>query len=101
MIELNILNYFVVILGGFGIVWGFRHYSGRPTTKIGEFEYAAFSAFWGIPIPFLFFYFIAPHTSAAMLNLIDTVPMMVTLILLPIGVGVGYVAGTIYKHLHR
>lgn len=46
---MNVLSYFLIVLGGFGIVWGYRcgKYRGRKAPALGEFEYAAFSAVWG------------------------------------------------------
>ncbi len=54
MINPDVLNYFLVILGGFGVVWSYRCSMKEHGGKIGEFEYAAFSALWGIPIFLLF-----------------------------------------------
>jgi hypothetical protein len=47
--EPNVLNFFLVVLGGFGVVWSFRLFSGRKEKSIGDFEYLAFSTIWGIP----------------------------------------------------
>jgi len=38
--------FFLIVLGGFGVVWSFRHFS-RTKNKISDFEYLAFSSFWG------------------------------------------------------
>ena len=44
--ELDVFNYFLIVLGGFGLVWGFRKGYGIKE-KLGDFEYLAFSSFWG------------------------------------------------------
>lgn len=41
-------TYFLIILGGFGAVWSFRLLTGRSNTTMSEFEYAGFSAVWGV-----------------------------------------------------
>jgi hypothetical protein len=87
-------NYFIVVLSGFMIVWSFRFWAGY-TEKIGEFEYAAFSALWGIPMAILLItYLQSPraqlHQTA---QLVNSFPMFGTLLLLPIGLFVGTVGG--------
>lgn len=47
--NLDTHSYFLIILGGFGFVWGFR--KGINSKKeIGDFEYLGFSAFWGVMV---------------------------------------------------
>ena len=45
---IGIYTYFLIILSGFGFVWGYRRFSGNK--HISDFEYAGFSAFWGVII---------------------------------------------------
>lgn len=87
------LNYFLIILGGFGVVWSFRRTTRQQEKRIGEFEYAAFSAIWGIPV-FLIFLEIVKQKPGFLENLL-IVPMMGTLILFPFGVIAGSLAGEI------
>ncbi len=42
-------SYFVIILSGFVTVWMYKHFS-KSQTKITEFEYLGWSAFWGLVI---------------------------------------------------
>lgn len=46
MIDPNVQSYFLIILCGFGVVWGYRK-TMKITRQISEFEYIAFSTFWG------------------------------------------------------
>ena len=79
---MNITSYFVIVLGGFGVVWGFRHIKYRAKNKptIGEFEYAAFSAIWGSML--LLFLLILRTTwnwpTPEMLDKFLAVPFMLT-----------------------
>lgn len=41
--------YFLIILGGFASVWGYRKVRGLKK-PVGEFEYLGFSAFWGMAL---------------------------------------------------
>jgi magnesium-transporting ATPase (P-type) len=72
-IDANSFNYFLMILGGFGFVWSYRNTlalaTGIEKRKITEFEYAAFSALWGV---FIF-------TSVTMATLYAKVPSLTTL----------------------
>lgn len=95
MIDPNVLNYFVVILGGFGAVWGYRHFTHQQDKKIGEFEYAAFSALCGIPIAIglILLAFSFPGLG----KIIDTAPMLFSLPLFCVGVVVGWIGARIKK----
>lgn len=42
-------SYFAIILSGFVSVWTYRHFT-KSQTKISEFEYLGWSAFWGLVI---------------------------------------------------
>lgn len=45
--EIQTYVYFLIVLSGFGLVWGFR--KGRKSkNNISDFEYLAFSMFWGV-----------------------------------------------------
>lgn len=92
MIDVNVLNYFVVILSGFGVVWGYRHFS-RTEEHISEFEYAAFSALWGIPIALALIFLGGAFPS--LLTLVDKLPMIVTPTLFSIGVLMGWLGAKI------
>jgi ABC-type Co2+ transport system permease subunit len=93
--ELNVLNYFLVILGGFGIVWSFRHFSGRGNSRsIGEFEYAAFSALWGIPVFFVFAGLLKDKLD--LWKSIFALPMMATPVLFILGVLTGWIGAEIW-----
>ncbi len=42
-------SYFAIILSGFVAVWMYRH-SSKSQSKISDFEYLGWSAFWGLAI---------------------------------------------------
>lgn len=86
----DVLNYFLVVLGGFAFVWCFRKISGRRESRLGEFEYAAFSTIWGIPV-FLLFSWIE-RGRPDLLNAVVEFPMMATPALVILGGVLG--AGT-------
>lgn len=46
MPTLETFSYFIIILGGFGVVWAYRKLT-KAEEKISDFEYLAFSAIWG------------------------------------------------------
>ena len=89
----NVLNYFLVVLGGFGVVWSFRFFKGRRKERIGEFEYAAFSALWGIPV-FMFFLTTMNRSPeyAQVISNVSSVPMLATPALFILGVFFGSLA---------
>ena len=92
-IEPNVLNYFVVVLGGFGIVWSFRHFSGRNQKRIGEFEYAAFSTLWGILVVGSVVWMLRNNpTLPNIVNITYQAPMVATPILFLWGVFLGWLA---------
>lgn len=93
MFEPNVLNYFLVLLGGFGVVWSYRLTSKQQDKRIGEFEYAAFSTLWGIPVFFLFYEIIKSNPDA--LKSMFDLPMMASPVLFGLGVGIGYVGAEI------
>ncbi len=106
MFEPNVLNYFLVLLGGFGVVWSYRLTSKQQDKRIGEFEYAAFSTLWGIPVFFLFYEIIKSNPDA--LKGMFDVPMMASPILFALGAGFGYVGAELVgllralrKHLQK
>lgn len=47
--SIGIYTYFLIVLSGFGFVWGYRKAGWNPK-PISDFEYAGFSAFWGVII---------------------------------------------------
>jgi len=93
---LDPINYFLVILGGFGVIWSYRHFTHQQSKHISEFEYAAFSALWGIPVFLLFLLcsdlFGRPDRSYEMML---AMPMLTTPALLIIGVSLGYLGAMI------
>lgn len=46
--SLGVYTYFLIILSGFGFVWGYRKFGDHK--PMSDFEYAGFSAFWGVII---------------------------------------------------
>ena len=93
---LDPINYFLVILGGFGVVWGYRHFTRQQEKKISEFEYAAFSAIWGIPVFILYMTpFVLTGNAQSYLEDMFALPMLTTPLLLVIGVFLGFVAAKI------
>lgn len=86
------INYFLVFLGGFGAVWGYRKFT-KSEEKITEFEYAAFSALWGVPIFILWFLVFKYAIPIEKLNaILSSTPMLASWLLFGIGVLGGYVA---------
>lgn len=66
----EVYSYFVIILSGFVAIWMYRHFS-KSQSKISEFEYLGWSAFWGLAI-LISFQLVAKffHTdSEALINL--------------------------------
>jgi ABC-type Co2+ transport system permease subunit len=99
MPTLDVFNYFLVILGGFGVVWSFKHLAHRQYVHIGEFEYAAFSALWGIPV-FLVFDS-ATHSIPQFMSIVLTYPMIGTLYVFPMGLVFGSVGAMVWNGLRR
>lgn len=98
MLDPNVLNYFLIVLGGFGLVWGFRHFSGSKEKRITDFEYAAFSTIWGILVFGLFISVIQKSPRfPELLSQIQGYPALATPSLFIIGVSVGSAAGSIFK----
>ncbi len=89
-IEPNVLNYFLIVLGGFGAVWSFRFFAHGQEKKITEFEYAAFSTLWGIPVFFVFVTALKDKTD--LLDAAFKVPMTATPSLFCLGVLGGFLA---------
>lgn len=90
MFEPNVLNYFLVLLGGFGVVWSYRHTRRLRKELIGEVEYAAFSTLWGIPVFFVFFE--ATKSRPDLQESMFALPMAVSPILFILGCVAGYFA---------
>ena len=44
---LDTVTFFQIVLAGFVIVWTFRHFT-HSEKKMGDFEWLASSAFWGV-----------------------------------------------------
>jgi len=45
--DLSYTSYLLFVIPGFCLVWTYRHFT--KSSKIGEFEYAAWSFLWGVP----------------------------------------------------
>lgn len=95
MFEPDILNYFLVLLGGFGVVWSFRRTLKQHDEKISEFEYAAFSTLWGIPVFFVFAE--ALKSRPDLLNSAFALPMSATPTLFLLGVVLGYIGAQVVR----
>lgn len=56
MFDPNVPSFFLIILCGFGVVWGFRK-TLKTKGHLSEFEYLAFSTLWGsiifLPVAYL------------------------------------------------
>jgi hypothetical protein len=46
--DLNYISYLLFVVPGFCFVWTYKHFT--KAQKIGEFEYAAWSFLWGVPL---------------------------------------------------
>lgn len=93
MIDPSVLNYFLVVLGGFSVVWSYRCVRNQQEKKIGEFEYAAFSALWGIPVFLLYVWLGRP--GAEVWDTMFKIPMLTTPILALIGGTMGLIGALI------
>ncbi len=65
--------------------------SGRKASKIGEFEYAAFSTIWGIPL-FISFAWLTRENPQVLQGAL-AVPMTATPYLFLLGLAIGACAG--------
>lgn len=94
MIDINLISYFLIVLTGFGAVWGFKVCSGKKE-KLGEFEYAAFSTIWGSLIFLPIFLMFSAHTGVV--SIIGAFPFIATPILFVWGVIVGFIAARLKR----
>lgn len=96
--ELDVLNYFLIVLGGFGLVWSFRK-GYRIKEKLGDFEYLAFSAFWGALLFILFETSfkgnIEKFTEAI------KIPFRAGISLFMLAVILGYILGWIFRKINK
>jgi hypothetical protein len=99
MIEPNVINFFIILLSGFGVVWSYRHFTSQQNKHIGEFEYTAFSALWGIPFGFLLLWAASMIPKSA--DMFDSFPMSATVLLFPLAVACGYAGAQIKKILRK
>jgi hypothetical protein len=97
MFDPNVPSFFLIILCGFGVVWGYRKVS-ETKNVLGEFEYLAFSTLWGsltfLPIAYFLDkkHFLAPLTVQ---------PFMATPSLFMIGLIVGGIAAALVAIIKR
>lgn len=86
---MNVLSYFLIVLGGFGVVWGFRwfKYLGVEKKPISDFEYAAFSAIWGSSLFILFAKLLEGRND--LWTVIDQYPFVATPSLFVLGTVIG------------
>lgn len=82
--------YFLIILNGFSLVWGFRK-GIDSRSEISDFEYAAFSAFWGVPL-FSIFQWLFKNDQEKFVEVIKTPLVAGTVFSLFSGLA-GYVIG--------
>ncbi len=86
---MNLVTYFILILGGFGVVWGFRaiRYWGIEKKPISEFEYAAFSAIFGSLLMLL----VLPafNTTPGLLDTLQVEPFIATPAVFAFGCAIG------------
>lgn len=98
---MNVPSYFLIVLGGFAIVWGFRwaKYRGRSRKEISEFEYAAFSAVWGSLLLYVLLGFrnLFGWPSVETLGTYVEVPFIISPVIVLIGLGLGIGIGYIWK----
>lgn len=94
--ELGAINYFFIILGGFGIVWSFRKACGIKK-ELGDFEYLGFSAFWGGIL--LATYVLSFEGDIEKLNQAIKIPFLAGITLFVFGCILGYLFGKIYSKI--
>ncbi len=85
--------FFLIILGGFAIVWSFRLFN-RSTKSLGDFEYLCFSAVWGLVL--VGFYSWAEDSKPEVLKVFFENPFAAGLVLFSFGLLIGGVAGDIF-----
>jgi ABC-type uncharacterized transport system permease subunit len=95
MFDPNVPSFFLIILCGFGTVWGFRKASGIKNS-LGEFEYLAFSTLWGSAIFMPIAYFL---DKAKLLPSLTVFPFLATPWLFLIGLLFGGLSSLIIKWL--
>ena len=98
---MNVPSYFLIVLGGFAIVWGFRwaKYRGQVKPALGEFEYAAWSAIWGscyilatLTITEHVWQWPSDNTFNNFLQVPFVVTPLIVLVGLLLGIGLGFLA---------
>lgn len=99
MLNPDVTNFFLVLLGGFGVVWSYRHFRKQQGKYIAEFEYLAFSALWGIPVFVIYFLTLKPSQQA--LDAMIGIPMFTTAVLFGIGVIIGMVGAEFKNFLEK
>jgi hypothetical protein len=85
--SLGIYTYFLIILSGFGFVWSYRKGKWNPK-PISDFEYAGFSAIWGVII--LGFYSWLMRNKLESLNNLLSNPYTAGVVLFVFGVVLGF-----------
>lgn len=90
---MNLLTYFLIVLGGFGVVWGFRlvYYWRVQKREMSDFEYAAFSAIWGSVL--MLIVLPAFDRTPGMLNVIQQEPFTATPSVFIVGFMFGILSG--------
>jgi hypothetical protein len=87
-------NYFLIVLGGFALVWGFRKFS-LSRRVLTDFEYLGFSTFWGVILISLFVWVQRSHIEQVNTLLSNPYAAGVTLAIF------GYVVGACLGRIAR
>lgn len=97
MFDPNVPSFFLIILCGFGAVWGFRR-AMESKNHLGEFEYLAFSTLWGSVIFMPIAYFL---DKIKLLPSLTVFPFLATPWLFLTGVFFGEISSLITQWLRR
>lgn len=94
--DIDTYTYFLIILAGFGLVWGYRKGNGSRKT-ISDFEYLGFSAFWGVIV--VAAYQEMNKSNPEKFNELVNNPYAAGVVLFMIGVLAGFLVGAIFSSL--
>lgn len=101
MEPINLITYFLIVLGGFSLVWGFRweKYKGTKREPLEAFEYLAFSTIWGSVL--LFWIGFIAYLSGLMTDknfvFVSTFPFMISPAICAAGLLIGIIGAKLYK----
>lgn len=94
MEQISLYHFLIFVLPGFMLMWSFR-YCSKSNTKLSDFEYLAFSTFWGLVL-LLINEWVMPKEKV--IEILAN-PYTATFIFAITGLFFGYVGGFLKKEL--